>query len=202
MNSLVNETLKVGDSAPDFILPDTDGKAVRLYSLLRAGHVVVVFDRGSGCPFCDLYLRGFQRRLTQLRELGAQIVVISPELADDFLSGQLKRQLTLPVLTDGGDKVIRKFGLTVEGNNELLELYRLFGHRLEYAQSHAGKKAVPVAGTFLINSNGIIHLVHADVAHTSRLDVDDIVDAVSELNHDTFLRRKANKKHLYDRAND
>src|SRR5215468_3506723 len=79
--------LKVGDSAPDFILPDTDGKAVRLYSLLRAGHVVVVFDRGSGCPFCDLYLRGFQRRLTQLRELGAQIVVISPELADDFLSG-------------------------------------------------------------------------------------------------------------------
>ena len=202
MRTLEERRLTVGDSAPDFILPDTDGNAVRFYSLLRAGHVVIVFHRGSWCPYCDLYLRGFQRHLAKLHELGAQVVAIFPEVAEDFLSTGIKSELALPVLIDEGDKVIRKFGLTVEGNNELLELYRLFGHRLEYAQSHAGKKDVPVAGTFLINSNGIIRLVHADVAHTSRLGVDDIVDAVSELNRDTFLRKKANKKHLYDKAND
>src|SRR5437899_8615385 len=39
--------LKAGDSAPDFILPDAQRNPVRLYSLLREGHVVVVFYRGG-----------------------------------------------------------------------------------------------------------------------------------------------------------
>jgi len=183
MKTLMDETLvKVGDCAPDFILPDTDGNAVRLYSLLRAGHVVVVFYRGSWCPYCDLHLRGFQQRLAELRELGAQVVAISPDLGDDLLSAKIKSQLALPVLSDEGDKVIRQFGLVVEGNNDLLELYRLFGHRLEYLNRHPGKKDLPVAGTFLISNNGTIRLAHVDVDHTCRLHVDDIVDALSELN--------------------
>lgn len=190
MKTLMDKTLvKVGDSAPDFILPDTDGNAVRLYSLLRAGHVVVVFYRGSWCPYCDLHLRGLQQRLAELRELGAQVVAISPDLANDLLSAQIKSQLALPVLSDEGDKVIRQFGLVVEGNNDLLELYRLFGHRLEYPNGHAGKKDLPVAGTFLISNSGTIRLAHADVDHTCRLDVDDIVDALSELTIETSCRR-------------
>jgi peroxiredoxin len=112
MNALVDKTLiRVGNPAPDFILPDTNGNAVRLYSLLRTGHVVVVFYRGNWCPYCDLHLRGFQRRLAELRELGAQVVAISPELADDLLSAQIKSQLALPMLSDDGDRVIRQFAL-------------------------------------------------------------------------------------------
>jgi len=183
MKRLMDKTLvKVGDFAPDFILPDTDGNAVRLYSMLRAGHLVVVFYRGSWCPYCDLHLRGFQRRLAELRELGAQVVAISPDVADDLLSAQIRSQLALPVLSDEGDKVIRQFGLIVEGNNDLFELYRLFGHRLEHSNGHSGKKDLPVAGTFLISNKGIIHLAHVDVDHTCRLEVDDIVDALSGLN--------------------
>jgi peroxiredoxin len=181
MNALVDNKLKVGDSAPDFILPDTNGNVVRLYSLLRTGHVVLVFYRGSWCPYCDLHLRGFQRRLAELRELGAQVVAISPELAGDLLSAQIKSRLAVPVLSDEGDKIVRQFGLIVEGNNDLLELYRLFGHRLKHPSGHAGQKDLPVAGTFLISNNGTIRLAHVDVDHTCRLDVDDIVDALSEL---------------------
>lgn len=36
-------TLKVGDKAPDFSLPDQDGKPVRLSSLLGKGRVVLAF---------------------------------------------------------------------------------------------------------------------------------------------------------------
>jgi peroxiredoxin len=190
MNTLVDKTLKVGDSAPDFILPDTHGNAVCLYSLLRAGHVVVVFYRGSLCPYCDLQLRGFQPRLAELRELGAQVVAISPQLEGDLLSAQIKSQLALPLLSDQGDKVIQHFGLIVQGNSDLLELYRLFGHRLDYANGQAGKKDLPVAGTFLISSNGIIRLTHVDVDHTCRLDVDDIVDALSDLTHERLWSGK------------
>ena len=58
--------------------------------------------------------------------------------------------------------------------------FGLFGHRLEYANGQARKKDLPVADAFLISSNGIIRLAPADVDHTCRLDVDDIVGAPSE----------------------
>ncbi len=35
--------LKVGDKAPDFTLPDTDGKPVTLSKLLRQGPVILAF---------------------------------------------------------------------------------------------------------------------------------------------------------------
>ena len=40
MNALADKTLKIGDSAPDLILLDTNGSAVRLCILLRDFHVV------------------------------------------------------------------------------------------------------------------------------------------------------------------
>ncbi len=40
---LGSAALKVGDRAPDFTLPDTDGKPVRLSKLLERGPVVLAF---------------------------------------------------------------------------------------------------------------------------------------------------------------
>ncbi len=36
-------SLKVGDKAPDFTLPDTDGRAVTLSKLLEHGPVILAF---------------------------------------------------------------------------------------------------------------------------------------------------------------
>ena len=59
-SNLAGGVLNMGDPAPDFILPDAHGEPLRLYSLLRGGHVVVVFYRGGWCPYGNLHLRGFQ----------------------------------------------------------------------------------------------------------------------------------------------
>jgi peroxiredoxin Q/BCP len=40
---LGSATLKVGDRAPDFTLPDTDGKPVSLAGLLEKGPVILAF---------------------------------------------------------------------------------------------------------------------------------------------------------------
>jgi peroxiredoxin len=181
MNALADKTLKVGDSAPDFILPDTDGNPVRLYSLLRAGHVAVVFYRGNWCPYCDLQLRDFQRRLADLRDLRAQVVAISPHLTAKLLRTQVKNHLEFPVLSDAGDTVARQFGLVLQVNDRLRELYYdLFRHQLEDIDNPTGRKQLPVPGTFFVDSSGTVRLVHVDVDHTDRLKADEIIETLKE----------------------
>lgn len=44
---ILDQALKAGDRAPDFILPDATGANVKLSSLLREGPVVLTWYRGN-----------------------------------------------------------------------------------------------------------------------------------------------------------
>jgi peroxiredoxin len=189
-SNLAGGALMMGDSAPDFILPDAHGEPVRLYSLLRKGQVVIVFYRGGWCPYCNLHLRGFQRRLAQFRELGARIVAISPQLPDNSLSTQEKNELAFPVLSDVGNKVARQFGIVFQLSDDLVKLYRQFGHPLEDANGASGKRELPVPATFLIDGNRTIRLAHVDIDYTRRLDPDDLLETLNELKDRNHLETK------------
>ena len=185
-SGLTARALKVGDTAPDFILPDAQGEPVRLRALLDQGPVVVVFYRGGWCPYCNLHLRGFQSRLPAFRELGATVVAISPQLPDNSLSTREKDELAFPVLSDVGNKVARQFGIVFELSDKLVELYRQFGHALEDFNGADGSRELPVPATFLLDGEGVIRLAHVDVDYTRRLDPDDVIEALK-----TFKTLKA-----------
>ena len=46
-SGVVESSIKVGDKAPDFTLPDADGKTIQLSELLKKGPVVLSFYRGG-----------------------------------------------------------------------------------------------------------------------------------------------------------
>ena len=87
--------LQPGDIAPDFILPDVDGRCVRLYSELERGPVVLVSYRGGWCPYCKIHLRGFQKSLADYKRGGAQVMGISPQWPDHSL---VTRETTVMVI--------------------------------------------------------------------------------------------------------
>lgn len=180
-SDLAAHALKVGDAAPDFILPDAHGLPVRFRSLLARGPVVVVFYRGGWCPYCNLHLRGFQRALPQLQELGAQLVAISPQLPDNSLSTQERNELAFPLLSDVGNKVARQFGIVFKLSDQLLELYRQFGHPLDAANGEGGKRELPVPATFLADHKGTIRVAHVDVDYTRRMDPDDVIKTLKTI---------------------
>ena len=69
-----------GEPMPEFLLPDQNGRLVSLSELVARGPVVVAFHRGHWCPYCRITADALTRIHDQIEGLGAQLVVITPEI--------------------------------------------------------------------------------------------------------------------------
>ena len=179
-SGLIDKTLKVGDQAPDFELPNATGKTVRLSQLLAQGPVVINFYRGEWCPYCNLELRAFQNLLPEFKAAGATLVAISPELPDHSLSVTEKHELEFPVLSDVGNKVARQYGLVFTLDESLLPIYQQFG--IDVA-GHNGDDSyeLPVPGTYVIDSSGTVRYAFAEADYTQRAEPAAVLAAVRQL---------------------
>jgi peroxiredoxin len=103
--------LPVGATAPSFALKDSNGKLVRSEDMLSLGPLVIKFFRGRWCPYCMTELETWRDLYGQLRERGALMVGIGPQIErqSDFMAGQ--HGIPFPVLSDPGNKVAEQFGL-------------------------------------------------------------------------------------------
>src|ERR1700722_8057035 len=106
-----NRILPVGAEGPAFGLEDSRGRTVLSQDLLALGPLVVKFFRGRWCPYCMTELETWRDLYGQLRERGALMVAIGPQIErqSDFMAGQ--HGIPFPVLSDPGCKVAAQFGL-------------------------------------------------------------------------------------------
>jgi peroxiredoxin len=99
---------QVGVPAPDFALPDLEGK-VHSLSELR-GRVVVVNFWATWCPPCIDEMPSLERLHQALGERGVTVIGVSvDERFSDVPAFVNKFHLTFPVLYDEGKKVSRKY---------------------------------------------------------------------------------------------
>jgi peroxiredoxin len=103
--------LPVGATAPEFALRDSNHKMMRSAELLETGPLVIKFFRGRWCPYCMTELEAWRDLYGQIREHGAVMAAIGPQIQrqSDFMVGQ--HGLPFPVLTDTNNEVAEKFGL-------------------------------------------------------------------------------------------
>ena len=179
-SGIVDNSLKVGDTAPDFELPDATGKAVKLSTLLKDGPVVITFYRGQWCPYCNLEIRAFQQLLPDFQQVGAQIVAISPELPTNALSMKEKHELAFPVLSDVGNAIARDYGLVFALAESLRPLNKSFGINIP-ASNGDDSFELPVPATYVIDSTGTIRYAYAKADYTLRAEPADVLEAVKAL---------------------
>jgi peroxiredoxin len=103
-------TIKVGDKAPDFTLPDTDLKPRSLKELL-GNKTVLAFFVGAFTSVCTKEMCAFRDSMARLIDLKAQIVGIA--VTDPFSNKAFaeKNMLTFPILSDFKREVIRTYGI-------------------------------------------------------------------------------------------
>jgi peroxiredoxin len=69
--------LNPGDPFPALTVDLPGGDTIRLPDALAGHYGVVLFNRGSWCPYCNTQLSAFQRALDQLSAMDIQVVALS-----------------------------------------------------------------------------------------------------------------------------
>ena len=125
-----------------------------------------------------------QLALPRIKELGATLIAVSPETHDRALSTIQKNELTFDVLSDQGNLVARQFGLVFQLPEDLRAVYAGFGLDLKAANADDSFE-LPVPATYVIGQDRKIRMAFIDTDYTNRLEPEEIVSALSELERES-----------------
>lgn len=133
----MKKEIQVGKKAPDFALPDENGKPVKLSSF-RGKRVVLYFYPADDTPGCTAQACGFRDNFEEIQEQNAVVIGISPDDAHSHRKFRTKYNLPFILLSDLDHAVAKQYGA--------------WGHKTSF-----GKKSVGlIRSQFVIDENGKI----------------------------------------------
>jgi thioredoxin-dependent peroxiredoxin len=127
--------IEAGDAAPDFELPDQDGRPVRVKDF-RGQRVVVYFYPKADTPGCTTQACGVRDRKADYAEAGAVVLGVSPDPVAKVKKFHEKYSLDFPLLADEDHSVAEAFGVWIE--------------KSMYGRKYMGNERT----TFIIDSEG------------------------------------------------
>jgi peroxiredoxin len=172
-----NAILPVGATSPGFALQDARGKTVRSSDLLSLGPLIVKFFRGRWCPYCMTELEAWQSLYPQLRERGALLVAISPQLVRQNDFTVQRHGLSFPVLTDPGAALATEFGIAYTVPEPLRLHYRSILINIPFINGDQSWR-LPLAATFVVKQDGTVAFAEAYADHRVRPDPQEVLAAI------------------------
>ncbi len=164
-----------GDTAYDFSLPNAVGTPKRLSELLADQKVVLVFYRGTWCPYCNLQLRHYQTELATIHALGAQLVAVSPQTADASLDIKERNELQFEALSDQGSVVAQQYTTVFKNDDAPVMAMKALGFDFDAHYSDASR-LLPVPAVFIIEQDATISFAASlGGDYRNRVDVSTII---------------------------
>jgi peroxiredoxin len=141
--------LLIGEKIPNITLLSTAGKQETLATITGGKPSILLFYRGGWCPFCNKHLSEIETIQDKIRELGYQLIAISPDAPTKLIASGEKNKLKYDLYSDGNGEVARAMGIAFKASE------RSLGMLSEYS---AGQNTgfLPVPSVFVINPDGII----------------------------------------------
>ena len=171
------QPIGVGSGAPDAGLRDLEGKEVTLQAIIAGKPTVLIFYRGSWCPYCNAHLSDLVTVEEELRSLGYQIVAISPDRPEELNRMTTADHLNYRLFSDPQAEAMKKFGVAYRVDDTAVTNYKQqYNVDLERSsgQTH---HILPVPAVFIIDRTGKIVFVHADPDYKVRMKGSEVLAA-------------------------
>ena len=152
--------IETGEKAPDFTLPDQDGKDVSLSDY--AGQTVVLyFYPKADTPGCTTQACGLRDSITAFNDVGAAVLGVSPD--------PVKR---VKKFHDGQGL---NFTLLADEDHAVCDLYGVWGEKSMYGKTYWGAQRA----TFIIDENGTV--AHVIPKASPKTHDDEVLKALADL---------------------
>ncbi len=103
--------VKVGDEAPDFGGPTSDGSRLGLKDFVGKKNVVLYFYPKDDTPGCTREACSFRDNLQSIRDLGAEIVGVSLDSVQSHGRFASKYELPFPLISDQEKRISKAYGV-------------------------------------------------------------------------------------------
>jgi peroxiredoxin len=125
-------------------------------------------------------LAALQRIHPQVRELGGQLVVLTPELERYTRALHKKLNLTYDILTDLHLKTAEQFRLVFTLPDYLRELYKSFGSTLDRFNDEPEYR-LPMPARYVIDQQSVIRAADVNADYTIRTEPSETVTELRKL---------------------
>jgi peroxiredoxin len=172
--------VKPGDRVAPFALEEVGGARLTLETLVADGPAVLIFFRFAGCPACNIALPFYQRQLQPaLRELGATLVAVSPQVPERLLDIKARHGLEFLVATDRDNALARTFGVlyTFDEASQKLSLSKGPGIG---EMTGTGTWELPMPTVVVIGRDHVVRFADVSPDWLVRTEASDIIGAVRD----------------------
>ena len=152
--------IEAGTTAPDFTLPDQDGRPVSL-SDIAGRPVVLYFYPRAGTPGCTTQACGIRDRSAEYEAAGAVVLGVSPDPVAAVKKFHARESLNFTLLADA--------------DHSVCELYGVWTEKSRYGRKYWGASR----STFIVDPDGTVAAVFPKVSPKTHDDV--VLAALSEL---------------------
>ncbi|HEY1968538.1 MAG TPA: thioredoxin-dependent thiol peroxidase [Pseudonocardia sp.] len=142
--------LEPGDPAPEFTLPDADGKPVSLADY-RGRRVILYAYPAASTPGCTKQACDFRDSLAELNGAGLDVIGISPDKPAKLAKFRDAEGLTFPLVSDPDRATLTQYGA--------------FGEKQMYGKTVTGV----IRSTFVIDPDGKIERALYNVRATGHV---------------------------------
>lgn len=174
------EGLFINSKVPDFIAKDQNGNDVVFKNLRKKGNVVVVFTRGSWCPYCNHYLKRLQDSLALIKAKHAEVIAITPETGEGINFAIVKSGATFPIIYDANMKIANSYHVAYKVDDRTLTRYKNSNPSIDLLKINNQVKDayLPITAVYVVNTEGSVIYRYFDEDYKKRVPVKELLQAL------------------------